>query len=297
METVFDELITVVIPIYNVERYVEQCLQSVINQTYKNLQIILVDDGSTDSSGEICDRFAAQDSRVQVIHQKNAGLSAARNVGIEFAKGEFISFIDSDDFVETNYIERLYTEIKAYNAQIAVCEYSRLDDEKKIFYFHTKEPYTKTITYTEYLDEIFKTLTLAFVTAWAKLYKIELFNGEFPIRFPEGKLAEDKYVTYLLALKSQNIVYLHEPNYCYRQRSGSITKSEASIKRAADDIEGCEKRLTDLVFIDYDIYKAIGWYEYILRVHKQILESANLTDNDVYAKIKKKVAIMDKKYH
>ena len=87
-----NELITIVVPVYNVERYVEQCVQSVLNQTYRNLQILLVDDGSTDSSGEICDRLATQDSRIQVIHQKNAGLSAARNVGIELAKGEYINF-------------------------------------------------------------------------------------------------------------------------------------------------------------------------------------------------------------
>lgn len=291
-----NELITIVVPVYNVERYVEQCVQSVLNQTYRNLQILLVDDGSTDSSGEICDRLATQDSRIQVIHQKNSGLAAARNVGIELAKGEYISFIDSDDFVELNFIERLYTEIKKYGVKIAVCEYNRLVEEEGLFYFHTHEPYSKLMTASEYIDEIFLTISFSFVTAWTKLFKTDIFNGEFTVRFPEGKFAEDKYVSYLLAIKSQEIIYIHEPNYCYRQRLGSITQSDVSIKRISDDIEGCETRLADLALIGYDLSKAIGWYEYILKIHKKRLENANLTDNPVYGKINKKIALMENRY-
>ncbi|WP_303973514.1 glycosyltransferase [Streptococcus merionis] len=292
-----NELITVVVPIYNIEKYLEQCIESIINQTYHNLQIILVNDGSTDQSGDICDRFAQKDDRIQVVHQANGGLSAARNTGINLAKGTYISFIDSDDFIDPNFIERLYTEIKQCNVKIAVCEYSRLNEAEGVFYFHTKDPYTKKITYTDYLDEIFKTVTLAFVTAWAKLIATELFNGDYPIRFPEGKVAEDKYVTYLLAIKSQEIVYLHEPHYCYRLRPGSITSSQASVKRASDDIEACEVRLADLALVGYDLKPAISWYQYILKVHKSQLEAAGLQDNELYAKIAKKVALMEKQYH
>lgn len=217
------ELVTVVVPIYNVENYLEQCVKSIMRQTYQTLQIILVDDGSTDGSGEICDRLAKEDSRIEVVHQVNGGLSAARNTGIDLAKGTYISFVDSDDFIEPVFIERLYTEMKLHQVKIAVGEYSRFNENDGMFYFRTSEPYVKEITYKEYIDEIFKTLTLSYVTAWAKLFATELFNGEFPIRFPEGKVAEDKYVTYLLAIKSQKAVYLHETLYCYRERQGSIT--------------------------------------------------------------------------
>ena len=115
------DLISVVIPVYNVEKYLEKCLDSVVEQTYRNLEIILVDDGSTDNSGAICDRYAQKDSRVVVIHQKNGGLSKARNVGIDTATGKYISFIDSDDYVGSCYIETLYKEIKPNIINLSIC--------------------------------------------------------------------------------------------------------------------------------------------------------------------------------
>ena len=290
------DLITVVVPVYNVEKYLDQCVQSVINQTYKNLQIILVDDGSTDNSGAICDKYADSDERVEVIHKLNSGLSGARNAGIDSARGAYISFIDSDDFVDEVYIERLYEEIIAHNVKIAVCEYYKLNEDEGMFYFYTKDKYVKLMNYTEYIDEIFLTETLAFVIACSKLYSIDLFRGEFPIRFPEGKLAEDKYITYLLAIKSGKIVYLRESYYCYRRRAGSITNSGASIKLAKDDIEGCESRLADLALVGYDLEKAIDWYQYVLKIHKNQLEQARLTNNEVYAKINKKIALLNGEY-
>ena len=117
-----NELISIVIPIYNVEKYIEKCLDSVIKQTYKNIEIILVDDGSPDNCGKICDSYANNDKRIQVIHKENGGLSDARNVGIERANGKYITFVDSDDYIELDYIEYLYTLIKKYNTKISFCK-------------------------------------------------------------------------------------------------------------------------------------------------------------------------------
>lgn len=247
------DLISVIVPIYNVAEFLDKCIETILAQTYSNFELLLINDGSTDASPEICERYAQKDARVKVINKTNGGLSDARNLGLVNAKGEYVTFIDSDDFIEAHYLERLYVEIKRHNVSIAVSEYVRYADEAKTFYFHTKEAYTKVITRKMYLDEIFKTSTLAFVVAWGKLIKRSLFEGEFPIEFPKGRVAEDKVVTYLLAWKSRDIVYLHEPNYCYRQRPGSITKSQASVKRAADDILACEERMMDLVLTGYDI--------------------------------------------
>lgn len=290
------DLISVIVPIYNVEQYLVQCVESILRQTYTNIEIILVNDGSTDNCRAICDDFALKDPRVKTIHKSNGGLSDARNFGIENAKGTYFSFIDSDDFIESHYIERLYVEAIKNQTQIVVSDYSKLDEEQATFYFHTGQAYTRQLTATEYFDEIFKTETLAFVVAWGKLIAADLFNGEFPIRFPVGRIAEDKFVTYLLAWKAQTITYLHEPNYCYRLRPGSITSSQASIKRSDDDIAGCEERMLDLILMGYDLEGAIGWYQYILEMHQNHLQHAGQENTDLYRKIKKKLALITKTY-
>ena len=119
-------LISLVIPVYNVEKYLDKCMESVLAQTYDNYEVILVDDGSTDNSGKMCDEYAERDSRVTVYHQKNSGVSVARNVGIENAKGEFISFIDSDDWVDESYLEKLVNAQIKYNADLTICEYTNV---------------------------------------------------------------------------------------------------------------------------------------------------------------------------
>ena len=121
-----EELISVILPIYNVEKYLEKCLKSVINQTYKNLEIILVDDGSKDNSPQICDEYAVKDKRIVVIHKSNGGLSDARNAGIEIAKGKYIALIDSDDYVEKDYVQFLYQLIKENNAEMSICSHTVL---------------------------------------------------------------------------------------------------------------------------------------------------------------------------
>lgn len=291
------DLISIIVPIYNVDQYLRQCVESILGQTYTNIEVLLVNDGSTDTSGAICEELAEQDHRIKVLNKSNSGVSDSRNLGIENAKGKYISFIDSDDFIAEYFIERLYVEITRHQVQIAVSDYNKLNVSNAMFYFHTTEPYTKLMTATDYLDEIFKTETMSFVVPWCKLIATELFNGEYPIRFPSGMVVgEDKMVTYLLAWKAQNIVYLHEPNYTYRIRTGSATTSGFSLKRAEDDILGCEQRMLDLALMGYELRGAIDWYHYILLIHEGQLKHNGYENTDTYRRIARKLALLKDEY-
>ena len=221
-----NDLITVVIPIYNVDKYLEKCVESVINQTYKNIEIILVDDGSTDESGKICDDYKEKDSRIEVIHKKNGGLSDARNFGIEQATGKYITFIDSDDIVEKDYIEYLYNLIKKYNSEISICAYSILmESGKKID--NGKGYCEEKLTKLEALDRMLNEKGYS-VSACAKLYDVELFKN---VRYPIGKLCEDNGTTYKLFDKADTIAYGNESKYYYFKRKGSIMLSSFNEKK------------------------------------------------------------------
>lgn len=214
-----NELISVVVPVYNVEKYLKRCIESILNQTYKNLEIILVDDGSKDKSGQICDEYSKKDERIKVIHKENGGLSDARNVGVENGLGKYICFIDSDDYIDVKFLENLYLIIKKYNADISVCCY-------KIVYENSN--YLKIEERREFKEEIwnkeqsYKELLLFGKLEnyiWNKLFKKSLFNG---ICFPNGKKMEDIGTTYLLLDKAKKIVKTNYVGYFYMQRKGSI---------------------------------------------------------------------------
>lgn len=212
-----EELISVIVPVYNVEKYLNRCVDSIINQTYKNLEIILVDDGSPDNCGNICDRYAEKDSRIKVIHKPNGGLSDARNAGISVANGSYITYIDSDDFVTKDYCEFLYNNIKKSKADISICKhYIMFEDGSKINtgtgkkYLLNKEETFLKLLYSEDLD----------VSAWAKLYKRETTKN---ILFPKDRLYEDSATTYKLIDKCERIIFESEPKYIYAVRKNSIT--------------------------------------------------------------------------
>lgn len=242
-----NELITIVIPVYNVKKYIERCIKSVINQTYKNIEIILVDDGSTDESGDICDEYAKKDNRIKVIHKKNGGLSDARNFGIDAANGKYISFVDSDDFVTNNYVEVLYNLIKNNDSDISVCIWKNIFEDnktKKSYFtlFHREITATNLVMLQHMLyQKLFDT------SACAKLYDISLFDN---IRFPKGKLYEDLATTYKLFLKSKTISYSNDEIYYYFVRNNSITQSEFK-EKDMDLIEISETLLKTLMEVDY----------------------------------------------
>lgn len=219
-----NELITVVVPIYKVEQYLNRCVDSIINQTYKNLDIILVDDGSPDNCGKICDTYANDDKRVRVIHKENGGLSDARNCAIELAKGDYITFIDSDDYVSNNYVEYLYDLIKKHNSDISCCSF--LPFYEVINEQQDKESF-EILSSEEALEKLYYQKQLT-TSAWGKLYKKKFFNE---IRFPKGEICEDLDTIYRVFALSNKIVISNQKLYYYLQRPDSIINSKFSLKR------------------------------------------------------------------
>lgn len=220
-----DKLISVVIPIYNVEKLIARCVDSVINQTYKNLEIILVDDGSPDACPEICDDYAKKDARVRVIHKQNGGLSSARNAGIAAATGEYITFIDSDDFVNPDYVQTLYTSICEDETSLAISSHRAVYDNGTVIDRSNNRRCTlssqdalKCVLYDDGID----------VSAWAKLYKLELFSD---IKYPEGRLYEDAATTYKLIDKAGKVSLDSKVIYNYMIRSTSIAAGAFSPKK------------------------------------------------------------------
>lgn len=203
-------LITVVVPVYNVENYISQCVNSIINQTYYNLQIILIDDGSTDLSGKICEEFVKKDNRVICIHQKNGGLAKARNTGIENAKGSYISFIDSDDYINTKMIESLYNSIIKYNSQISVCNGTSFYQGSKTYHRISASKTNKCISGNKGLCEIIDN----WISACNKLYNHDIFDH---LRFKEGCVNEDCYFMAELFDKVDSISFTTYVGYCYRK--------------------------------------------------------------------------------
>lgn len=215
-----EPLISVIVPAYKVEAYLERCVESVRRQSYQNLEIILVDDGSPDGCPAICDACAREDDRIRVIHQKNAGLSGARNAGIEIAKGEYLAFVDSDDYVAADFIEALYRLIQETGCGIAQCRFAyvqgeALKEEKKNDW---KIYRGLSLMQQLYGDEEEATY---FVVAWNKLYKKELFRN---IRYPVGRIHEDEATTYRLFHESKKLAFLDRALYGYfTENTGSIT--------------------------------------------------------------------------
>lgn len=223
-----EELISVVVPIYKVEKFLPTCIESLIKQSYKNMELILVDDGSPDLCPQICDKYKQLDSRIKVIHKTNGGLSDARNAGIEIAQGEWITFVDSDDYVGDDFLKTLYIMARKSNADISICDYeSVLDDgaeERKYTYvveYNNVECLKKT-----YIPEVHG---MEF-TAWGKLYRIGLFR-DLGIRYPVGKIHEDTFTTYKLLYEANRIVFFDAIEYFYRRREESIMTSAFNKKR------------------------------------------------------------------
>lgn len=226
-----NELISVIIPVYNVEDYLRDCVKSVLNQSYKNIEIILINDGSTDKSGMICDRFHLEDKRIKVIHKENGGLSDARNVGIKNASGSYITFIDSDDIVNVDFIKSLYECLKTNKSDISVCDLSRfieIDEIECLADVHKR--YEKTFSNVECIKSVYNSEAkgLSFI-ACAKLYKKTLFTKN-NIYFPVGKIHEDIFTTYKLLFYAEKISYINDALYYYRERPNSIMQSKISKK-------------------------------------------------------------------
>lgn len=218
-----NELISVIVPIYNIESYIEKCIESIVNQDYRNIEIILVDDGSTDTSGMICDKYEKIDSRIKVLHKKNGGLSDARNFGMKNANGKYLIFIDGDDYVKENFISRLYHNLCFYKADISVCAFSYIFEDGRVEKYNVKEKDKIRVFNPKQALECMLDSNFSFKQcAWNKLYKKELFQNT---QYPFGMLYEDLGTTYKLIVDSKKIVYDSTSLYYYVQRNTSITKT------------------------------------------------------------------------
>lgn len=216
--------ISIIIPVYNVEQYLEKCVKSVINQTYNNLEIILVNDGSTDRSGLLCDNLGKKDSRIKVIHKKNGGLSDARNVGIDNASGGLIGFIDSDDYIDTDMYEILYKNLIKYNADMSMC--GHYDIYNKAIPAQAPKVHEGVLTKKLAAKMVLEAKVMS-VTAVNKLYKKDLF---YNLRYDIGRIAEDAFIILKLINKCERISYTNQKKYYYVHREGSITTSKFSYK-------------------------------------------------------------------
>lgn len=221
-------MISIIIPVYNVEKYLERCVESVFAQTYSAYELILVDDGSTDGSGKICDRLAKRDDRVRVIHKENGGLSSARNTGLKMSRGEYITFIDSDDVVHPCYLECLLKAGK--HADISMGKLERFSGETVSFADIDQNEEPDLITGQETLGCFFeqKAEVANYVSACCKLYKRELFDG---IVFPEGRLFEDEFTTYRLYYKADKVAVSQNILYYYYVNDTGITRNLTLLKR------------------------------------------------------------------
>lgn len=224
-----NSLISVIVPIYKVEKYLRKCIESILSQTYTNLEIILVDDGSPDKCGEICDEYEKKDSRIKVIHKKNGGLSDARNAGLDIMAGNYVAFVDSDDWIEPQMYEHLLAKLHYFHADISIGGVScDLDDNGII---NTE----KIVSYDSapFSEGNVETMHRFFTTSWAawdKLYKADLFRD---IRYPVGEINEDEAIVLQLLSKCSRVCYSGEIFYHYMKRpgSGSITVSDFSVKK------------------------------------------------------------------
>lgn len=256
MENIND-LISVIVPVYNVEKYLPQCIDSILNQTIKNLEIILVDDGSLDNSGKICDEFSKKDDRIVVIHKENNGLSSARNAGLEIAKGNYIGFIDSDDWLDEHMYEILLKLLKENNSDISCCNFFKATDNKDKIPSATNE-IVKSYNNIEGLNNFYNDLYPQTVVAWNKLYKRDLFEN---ISYPIGKIHEDEGTTYKLYYRANKITYTNRALYYYRTTPNSITTSKFNKKRL-DIIDVYDEKVEFIKSINNDeIYsKTLKWY-------------------------------------
>lgn len=230
-----EELISVIIPIFRVEKYIDKCVASVCRQTYRNLEILLVDDGSDDRCPGICDRLAEKDSRIRVIHKQNGGLSDARNVGIDQAKGQFLLFVDGDDYIADCMIEGLYRVMMDGKADLAICDYGMVKEDEEVVFDPVDYESLQVMNRSQAVMELFGEASLKTIVAWNKLYRRELFTH---IRYPFGKSHEDEFVIHHILDQADRIGYTNSCWYGYVQRSDSIMGSDYSLKR----LDGLEAR-------------------------------------------------------
>ena len=234
------ELISVIVPVYKVEDCLDQCVRSIVSQTYPALEIILVDDGSPDGCGELCEQWAKKDSRIQVIHKENGGLSDARNAGLRIATGSLISFIDSDDWIEPDFLHTLLGAMEREQAQVAECSVELVNENGEILRYRK----TAEVPCVDKLEALRRLILEEgiYQTVWNKLYRRQVLDGLF---FEKGKCHEDDFWTYRVLDRIERLAVVDRPMYHYLQRGNSIMGMGYSLKR----LDGLEARIGRMAYL------------------------------------------------
>lgn len=260
-EKKMNEKISIIVPIYNVEMYLEECINSLIHQTYSNIEIILIDDGSSDSSGKICDKYKKIDNRIRVVHKENGGVSSARNAGIRLVNTKYISFVDPDDYVSEQFIEKLYNSLVDNSADIAVCNFFTIREKNII---EDRKIKNNSLNQEEALRLLVKDEIMSSYL-WNKMFKKELFEN---LQFDIGYRYEDIRIMHKIFLKAKKIVMIEDSLYYYRIRMDSITNSTL-LNNSKELIDALEERCNDL---KGTIYFSDSYMTEMLQIRRILLE-------------------------
>ena len=299
-----NDRISVIVPIYNVEYYIEDCVKSILGQSYRNLEIIFVNDGSTDNSIDILKDLISNDHRCNIVSQKNGGLSSARNKGLSVSTGEYVTFIDSDDFLKESYIEELYKNLVTNGADISIAGFTYYYDDCNIYKNTIDMNNDKVVRLSneEVINRMYafqNRYNVSFVTAWGKLYRKSLFDN---ICYPEGKTYEDEFTTYKLYLKTDNIVCINKELYIYRIREGSIMSKKYGLDNL-NPIMALEERIDilkdkniNVLETEYTYLCLLSYNMYMLKKHGYVKEVNELKNKYInyYLKVYSRVGLKKK---
>ncbi|HEM3576873.1 TPA: glycosyltransferase family 2 protein [Streptococcus suis] len=286
------QLISFIVPVYNAQAYLEQCLQSILEQTYSHWEAILINGGSTDQSASICDSYAARDHRFRVIHKENGGVSDARNTGLEYAKGAYITFLDADDAVREDFLENCLQTATQYEVDIVIGHFFIWDERNHTFYYFVdqeQKDQTEFLTIQEALDRqiIWKNLNTApFVIPCGKLFKASLFDT---VRFPKNKRYEDEYTLHKTFLKAKKIALINKEFYMYRRHGQSFMTSDFNPEKIINNIEALEERMVDLVLAKRETQLVRQKLYHLLQEAKHEFESHHCTQHLEYLRILNKL--------
>ena len=293
--------ITVIVPVFNVDNYLKRCINSLLRQFFKDFDLILVDDGSSDNSGAICDQYEKIDYRVHVIHQNNGGLSAARNSGIEwslsYSDSSWITFIDSDDWVHPQYLQVLYDLATKFQRNISICAYKEVGDDESS-YEDLSNNSAKQQGYIVNSEEFYRDFRVNAIVAWGKLYKKEYFKT---IRYPIGRIHEDEFTTYKLLFKQSSIAFINEPYYYYYINEKGIMKTQSKNKRG-DALEAYMEQIKYFEEHKLEIAKKVMIWEYAGKISEWIdtLKASKMfdkKDRKLQGKLIKQLRKVLKEYH
>lgn len=268
-----NKLVSIIVPVYNVEKYLKRCMTSILEQTYSNLEILLIDDGSPDNSGNLCDEIQSTDERIKVYHKANGGLSSARNYGLERCTGEYIFFIDSDDWIEKNAIELLVSRAEETGADLVCGSYKEAREDGNVIRNVTQE--RKTFNPEEAMYAYLNGTAIHSIV-WGKLYRNTMFSG---IRFPEGCLHEDEFVTYQLIYAANQIETLPEVLYDYVIRENSITSKKFSKARLVT-IDAARGLYEETLRHDAKEIQELGYRKYIKTLESMYVCAQKYLDDE-----------------